>query len=78
MTDGLETRVVRAVADAKDTDPMDLDCSLHEYIDFEALRQLDGREDTSWTISFELPDHEVTVTSDGTVWVDKRRPPLRA
>jgi hypothetical protein len=78
MTGDIETSVVQAVADAKETDPMDLDCPLYEYIDFGAIRQLADREDTSWTLSFELPDHDVTVTSDGVVQVDEIRQQLWA
>ena len=71
MTGNVETEIVEAVADAKGTDPMELDCPLYEYIDLGAIRQLADRDNTSWTLSFELPDHDVTVTSDGVVQVDE-------
>ncbi len=78
MTDNVETKIVKAVAEAKNTDPMELDFPLYEYIDFGAIRQLSNRDNTSWTLSFELPDHEVTVTSDGVVQVDETRRELPA
>ena len=78
MTGEVETEIVKAVADAKDTDPMELDCPLYEYSDFGAIRQLANRNHTSWTLSFELPEHDVTVTSDGVVQVDETRRQLSA
>ena len=73
MAGEVETKIVNAVANAKDTDPMALDCELYEYIDFGAIRQLTDRDDTSWTLSFELPAYEVTVTSEGHVQVEETR-----
>ena len=78
MTEEVETKIVRAVADAKGTDPMNLESPLYEYIDFGAIRQLAERRDTSWTLSFELPEVEVVVTSDGVVEVDEIRQRLWA
>lgn len=65
--------IVKAIADAKGIDPTALDTPLEEYIDTDAIQLLVGRETVSWTLSFELPDHNVTVTSEGLVLVDDVR-----
>lgn len=66
----LATRVVRAVAEAKGIEPTELEYPLGEYIDLDAVDQLVTHENASWTLSFELPEHNVTVTIDGMVLVD--------
>lgn len=65
--------VVEAVADAKGVDPSELDISLDDHIEPEAITRLADHDDASWTLSFELPEHNVTVTSDGLVLVDGAR-----
>lgn len=67
----ITTTIVTAIADAKGVDPSDLDLVLHEYIDVDALESLSTHENSSWTLSFELPEHKVTVTDDGVVLVDE-------
>lgn len=64
--------VVEAVAEAKGVDPQELEYPLENYIDTEALRMLAAHQSSSWTLSFDLPEHEVTVTGDGEVWVEER------
>lgn len=63
-------RIVEAVADAKGVDPTKVETPIPEHVDTEAIRLLAAHETASWTLSFELPDHNVTVTSDGLVLVD--------
>jgi hypothetical protein len=65
--------VVEAVAEAKGMEPEDLEYPLESYIDTEALRLLTAHSSTSWTLSFELPEHEVTVTGEGVIEVDGKR-----
>jgi hypothetical protein len=62
--------ILEAVADEKGIDPEELDFRLTEYIDPDAIARLAAHQTASWTLSFELPDHNVTVTSDGLVLVD--------
>lgn len=73
MDRGLVFEVVTAVADAKGVEPDDLSYSLQEYIDTEALRSLADHSGSTWTLSFTLPEHEVTVTSDEVVHVHKKQ-----
>ncbi|MFB6301835.1 MAG: HalOD1 output domain-containing protein [Haloferacaceae archaeon] len=70
--------IVRAVADAKGTAPEDLDVTIHEHVDADAIRQLAAHGSPSWTLSVDLPDHAVTVCGGGTVVVDDRPPCCRA
>jgi len=65
--------IVEALADAKGVDPSEVDVPPQEHIDTDAIRFLAEHENASWTLSFELPEHNVTVTSDGLVLVDGAR-----
>jgi hypothetical protein len=62
--------IVDAIADAKGTDPQRMDITLQEHIDADAIQNLADHETATWTLAFELPNHNVTVTSDGLVFVD--------
>ena len=60
MADAIKTEIVKAIADAKGMEPVDLDYAVGEYIDLEAIEQLAAHDTASWTLSFELPNHNVT------------------
>jgi hypothetical protein len=62
--------LVRAVAEAKSVEPTELDVTIQNHMDIDALTYLATEEFTTWTLSFELPEHTVTVTSDGSIQVD--------
>lgn len=62
--------IIEAVADAKGVDPIHLDIVLHDYIEPDALNRLVAHDSGTWTLSVELPEHTVTVTSDCVVLVD--------
>jgi len=62
--------IVQAIADAKGVDPIELDTPLEEHIATGAIELLASHDSASWTLSFELPNHNVTVTSDGLILVD--------
>lgn len=70
MTQNLTVKIIEAVADSKGVDPEELEIVLADYIDMDALNQLAKRSASTWTLRFELPEHSVTVTSDGVVLVD--------
>lgn len=68
--DSPSLRVVDALADLTDTDPLELD-PMYDVVDPEALDQLvrpDANGDVS--VQFTYDDHAVEVRSDGTVTVD--------
>lgn len=73
MGRNLASEVIEAVADAKGIDPVELDIVLADYINPDALDQLAQHDSGTWTLSFELPEHNVTVTSDGLILVDGQR-----
>jgi hypothetical protein len=62
--------VAEAVADVEGADPTELDYSLRETIDTDALDALASRTDTDWYLQFTIHGHEVSVASDGTINVD--------
>jgi len=62
--------IIEAIADLKGIEPSELDLALYEYIEPEAIQQLASHGTASWTLSFELPEHQVAITSEGAVLVD--------
>ncbi|MFW5903666.1 MAG: HalOD1 output domain-containing protein [Halolamina sp.] len=62
--------VIEALADADGVSPHDLDYSLYDYVETDALRLLDTSNRTDWTLTFHVPDHEVEVHGDGRILVD--------
>lgn len=67
-------RVVRAVAELEDVDPIDLE-PLYEAVDPSALDALfprtdDGDPATAGSVQFGYAQHTVVVHSDGTVRID--------
>jgi hypothetical protein len=69
--------IMRSVANAEDVAMSELDCTLQENIEVDALRSLDSHETSQWRLTFELCDHVVTVQSDSRIFVDgvqKRAP----
>ena len=70
MIESLTEDIAVAIAEADEIDPLDMEYVLQEYVDMDALAQFATYSKTSWTLSFELPNHEVTVTSDGSILVD--------
>lgn len=62
--------VLDAIASVDGVHPSDLEFTLHEHVNTEALNLLDESEQGPWALSFETPGHEVTVQSDRTVIVD--------
>lgn len=72
MTNNLATAILHALARVEDISPTQLDYMLYYYIDTEALQGLEGHENATWELTFEVPNHEVTVTSDGDIIIDER------
>jgi hypothetical protein len=70
MSHSPTVEIVEAIADAKSVDPDELNTPLQASIDTDAIESLAAHDTASWTLSFELPNHNVTVTSDGLILVD--------
>lgn len=62
--------ILREIAAADGVEPSDLDFLLQEYIDVDALQKLVDHSGSVWTLSFEVPGHTVTVTSDEVILID--------
>lgn len=62
--------VVEAIADVEGVAPHELEYTLHEHVSPEAIRGLAEGGYTGWELTFRVPDHEVTVRADGSVYVD--------
>lgn len=77
MPDCLIEEIVETVADNKGVEPTELEIVIADYIDLDAVNHLAEHSNTPWTLSFELPEHDVTVMSDGTVLVGDSREETR-
>lgn len=72
MSDSISLSIVKALARTENVEPEGLDYTLEACIDTDVMAQLAAHETASWTLSFQVPDHEVTVRSDGLILVDGR------
>ncbi len=75
-------RISEAVADAQEVPVDELEACHHDPVDTHAIRTLEEHSASPWTLSFGLPDHQITVSSDGivvdggeTAWVRFRDAP---
>lgn len=66
----LISEIIEAVADSEGSEPEELAVVLGDHIDLDAVNQFAERSNSPWTLGFELPEHSVTVTSDGIILVD--------
>lgn len=73
MDDRVLVGVAKAIAEVEEVAPSELDRALENFIDMDSLEGLAGHESNSWAVSFETPDHLVTVTGSGWVLVDNER-----
>lgn len=68
--DELIVDVIRALADADRLDLEEVEYTLYEYINPAVLTELADYDGGNWEFAFEIADHEVTITSDGRLFVD--------
>lgn len=66
---GIVYDVVSALAKAEDVPPLELDYSLADYIDPSLLETIVSREHDC-ELTFQVPDHEVTVTATSEISLD--------
>ena len=69
-SDGLTLAVVRAIAVADGVEPHELDYSLHDYVATDAVRSMAATDNDDWKLTFEVPDHVVTLHGAGAIAVD--------
>ncbi|WP_440769343.1 HalOD1 output domain-containing protein [Natronorubrum sp. DTA28] len=68
--DAIIVDVVEALAEADRLELEEVEYTLYEYINPMVLTELANHDTGTWTFRFEIADHEVTVTSDGRLFVD--------
>ena len=62
--------ILEALSDAERVDQAELEYNLSDYVDpviFERLASMEGME---WTFTFQVEEHEVSVTNEGQLFVD--------
>jgi len=62
--------IIDAIAEQEDCSPQELDFSLHEHIEVEALLTLVMSEYTDWQLTVHVPDHTIEIDGSGTILVD--------
>lgn len=70
MPPDLAAEIAESVADLEGVDPTDLGYTLEEYIPADAIRMLACHDTASWRLWFELPHHQITITSNDRIFVD--------
>lgn len=73
MGDSVVIGVTEAISEVKNIEPINLDLALENHVDVDALQQLARHDSRSWAVSFETPNHLVTVSGSGWVSVDNER-----
>lgn len=69
-SDEVVVDLVHALADADGVAPDETDYRLAEYVNPDVLTKLARSEESTWTFTFQVSDHQVTLTSDGQVFID--------
>jgi hypothetical protein len=69
-TDDLVIDVVRALAAFEGVEPHELPYSLHNHVATDAIRSLADSDDDRWELTFDVPDHVVTVNGSGEIRID--------
>lgn len=62
--------IVDAIAETEGRPPHELDYSLHDHIDPEAVVHLLTSNQTGWHLTFQVPDHTVEIRDSGQILVD--------
>jgi len=62
--------IVRAVAVVEGVEPHELEFSLHTHVDTDAIQSLTTGDTENWELTFEVPDHVVTIDGSGAIRVD--------
>lgn len=70
-TSPVSIRIVKAVARAEGTEPIDLDRPLYHAVDTDALDTLFSTETSIRTVTFDYMGYGITVESDGEVSVNE-------
>lgn len=64
------SEIVTALADVEDCQPHELEYSLYDHVDPEAIIALVASDQTDWQLTIHVPDHTVEIRGDGQIRVD--------
>jgi hypothetical protein len=70
----LLAELIDAIADAEGKEPEELEIILEDHINTDAIQRLHEHESDAWTLQFEIPNHTVRITGDGTIHVGATQP----
>ena len=68
--DAVIVDVIHALAEADRLELDEIEYTLYEYINPAVLTELADHDGGSWEFTFTVADHEVTIISDGRLFVD--------
>ena len=68
----VSTAVIEAIADAESVEPTELDLTLYEAVDVDALERLCRDGDESLVLSFEIDDYRIRIRGSNSVVVEPR------
>ncbi|WP_415382362.1 HalOD1 output domain-containing protein [Halosimplex sp. TS25] len=68
--DDVTLELVGAIATVEGVEPHELDYSLHDYVATDAVREMARTDTDDWELTFEVPDHTVTVDGTGEIQID--------
>lgn len=62
--------VVEAIAEVDGSSPLELGYSLNDHVETEAVNTLAASDHTDWELTFDVPDHTVTIRDGEQILVD--------
>lgn len=68
--DSVVAELARTVAEVEGVEAHELDYSLYEYVDTEAICSLAAFDRPTWTLTFQLPRHEISLEGTGEIRID--------
>lgn len=63
-------KLIGAIADVEETDPQYLTITLQDWVDADAIRELEAHGSDSWELQFEVRSYDVTIRADETILID--------
>jgi hypothetical protein len=70
MSENLAVQITNVIAETRGVQTEELDYTLQDYIEMDALERLAEGDTGPWTLSFECPDGTVVITSNDGIDVE--------
>ena len=67
----VDTAVIERIAEHEGTTPAELDFTLYEFLDPDALRNLADNSSSNWELTAEVSEYEVRVTAEEEVEIEE-------